>query len=116
MRKPLSPEAEAERIVLALQMVDKYLHRGHSLAVTRSSLSMATGYNDRVVRELLEIARNEGALICNDQDGHGYYLAETEEEIERQYKRDRARALSVLKRLKPYRTALRKGEFRDVSC
>lgn len=114
MSRKLSPEAEAEKTVLALKLVADHLYNGHDMAVTRKWLCHATGYNDRAVRELLEIARENGALVCNDQDGRGYYLAETEEEIARQYKRDRARALSVLARLKPYRQALKKGAYCDA--
>ena len=90
---------------LALKIAGRLRH-GHANAMKRRELAATVGMNDRGVRELLETARDNGVLICNDQDGKGYYLAETVDEIERQYRRDRARALSVLKRLKASRHAL----------
>lgn len=62
---------------------------------------------ERTVRKLIEELRNEGHLICNDQDGQGYYIAETEQEIRRQYRQDCARAMSILRRIKPFRHAIR---------
>ena len=83
------------------------LEHGHNNAVGREVLARRYGLSDRIVREKIEAARDEGVLICNDQDGKGYYLAETVDEIERQYRRDKARALNVLKRLKASRRALK---------
>lgn len=97
---------EEERKALVLD-VTCLLEYGHENARTRSELVRRTGFNDRAVREILEQARDAGWLVCNDQDGKGYYLAIEVDEIERQYKRDRARALSVLKRLRPFRHRLR---------
>ena len=92
-------EAMAEDLV-------KKIPSGQANAVTRAELARLTQLPDRQLRELLEIARDKGHLICNDQDGRGYYLAETIDEIESQYRRDHTRALSILKRLKPFRRAL----------
>ena len=86
--------------------IEWHLHKGRSHAVSRKSLATMTGLSDRQVRDMIEQARANGALICNDQDGHGYYLAETYDEIQRQYSRDYARAISLLVRLKPFREAL----------
>lgn len=83
------------------------LPTGHDNAMTRQKLVASSGINDRKVRELLEQARDAGFLICNDQDGRGYYIAKDDDEVERQYRRDYARAISVLKRLKPFRRHLK---------
>ena len=82
------------------------LMHGKDLANTRQWISMHTGIHDRKVREIIEELRNEGHLICNLQDGNGYFLAETTEEILQQYKQDCNRAMSVLRRVKPFRHAL----------
>lgn len=82
------------------------LKHGKDLANTRQWISMHTGIHDRKVREIIEELRNEGHLICNEQDGSGYYLAETTEEILRQYKQDCNRAMSNLRRTNPFRHAL----------
>lgn len=73
-------------------------------------ISQLTGINERAVRELIEELRGDGHLICNDQDGQGYYLSDDLEDIRRQCARDRARALSVLKRLRPFRRKIREVE------
>lgn len=82
------------------------LKHGRDLANTRQWISMHTGIHDRKVRELIEELRNEGYLICNLQNGSGYYLAETTEEILQQYRQDCNRAMSILRRIKPFRHAL----------
>ena len=67
------------------------------------------GLPDRTVRRLIEEARERGELICNDGDGAGYYMACDIGQIEGQYRKDRARALAVLKRLKTMRRMLREA-------
>ena len=90
------------------------IRMGKDLANTRHWIAMHTGLNDRNVRERIEELRNEGHLICNLQDGNGYFLAENEEDIEQQYLQDYARAMSILKRMKPFRHALREAETADL--
>ena len=75
-------------------------------AISRKTLVAITGIPDREVRERIENARAAGALICNDQDGQGYYLAESREEIQRQLNRDYARLVSLAERMKPFKNAL----------
>ena len=84
-----------------------FIPQGKENAVTRSYLATVLGLPDRTVRRLIEDARNEGAFICND--GEGYFIATEIGEIERQYRVDRARALSTLKRLKAMRRCLRRA-------
>ena len=83
------------------------IRKGAKMANTRSWIAMHTGLSDRVVRERIEELRNEGHLICNPQNGSGYFLADTDEEVERQYRQDCARAMSILRRIKPFRHYLR---------
>ena len=92
------------------RMIRDQLAHGKDLGVTRQWLTMCTGANDRAVRLAIEDLRSEGWLICNDQDGEGYYLALEDQEILRQYRRDCARAMSILKRLKAFRMATREIE------
>lgn len=82
------------------------LKTGKVNAISRKSLANSLGLPDRTVRALIEDARAAGMLICNDQDGHGYYIAETKDEIQQQFNRDYARAMSLLVRMKPFREAL----------
>ena len=103
----------AENFEQVKSLVLEEILRGKEGAVTRHWLWVCSGANDRVVRKAIEELRNEGHLICNDQDGYGYYIAETDEDILRQYRRDCARAVSILKRLKAFRKAARLIEQKE---
>lgn len=69
---------------------------GRENAVTRAELCEKLGKSDRLVRQMIEEARNAGFLICNEQDAKGYFIATTPEEVYAQYNRNRARALSIM--------------------
>lgn len=103
----LSKAEAAELKGLVADMVLMAIPAGRDNAISRQHLAMKTGMNDRAVRECIELLRDEGNFICND--GAGYYIADNLDDIERQYRKDHARALSVLKRLKPFRQALREA-------
>ena len=87
--------------------IERFIPEGKENAISREVLARRLGLTDRQTRKLIEEARDRGVLICNDGDGTGYFLACDLGQIERQYRKDRARALSVLKRLKTMRTMLR---------
>ncbi len=80
---------------------------GRENAVTRAYLRMMTGMSDRAVRKEIEELRNAGLFICNNSDGYGYYISNDLAELQRQYKADTARALSILKRRKYIRNYLK---------
>ena len=69
---------------------------GRENAVTRQQLCEKLGKGDRAVRQMIETARNEGALIINSQDGKGYFMAVSDSDVLAQYNRNKARALSIL--------------------
>lgn len=79
---------------------------GRENAISRDELSQLMGTGDRRTRRLIEQARADGVLICNGQDGRGYWISDDPEELLAQYKQDTARALNVLRRRKPLRKAL----------
>ena len=83
------------------------LRHGKDLANNRFWITMKTGLSDRVVRQRIEELRNEGHLFCNLQNGKGYFIAENDEEVALQYRQDCARAMSILRRIKPFRHYLR---------
>jgi len=87
--------------------ITDHIGNGKMNATTRRELCTVLGVSDRICREMIEKARLDGEFICNDQDGKGYYMAESDEEILRQYRRDYARAMSLLKRLTPLRRKLK---------
>jgi DNA-binding transcriptional regulator LsrR (DeoR family) len=85
--------------------IEECIGIGRENAVTRTELSARTGFPDRTVRRMIAEARDEGVLILNT--GDGYYISNDLREIERQYRMDRSRALSILKRLKTMRHILK---------
>lgn len=85
------------------------LGRGHENARPPKELASVLSINERTLRALLEEARADGFLVCNDMDGKGYYLADSIEDVERQYSRDYGRAMALLVRLKPMRRMLREA-------
>ena len=84
---------------------------GAENATSRAALAVSLGVSDRKMRKLIEIERRNGALILNAQNGAGYYLATIDDldDIERQYKQDTARALSILARRRTMRRILKKA-------
>ena len=83
----------------------EFIPEGRGNAVTRRELSTRLCLPDRKVRRLIAEARERGELILND--GTGYYRSCDIGEVYRQYRTDRRRALSVLRRLKTMRRLLR---------
>lgn len=79
-----------------------------SMARSRKWLVSATKLNDRTVRSCIEAARADGIFIVTAPCG-GYYITDDLDVIERQYRIDRARAISVLRRLKPMRLYLKEN-------
>jgi len=87
-------------------LVASFLGYGKQNAVGRAELASAMGVSDRKMRKLIEEAREDGLVICHDQDGGGYYLADTREELRRQLKRNNSRAMSILRQQKYIRARL----------
>lgn len=94
--------AELEKVMAAIPF-------GRENAVERRELSARLSMGDRRMRKLIEEARAGGAIIINDSDGNGYYQTDDLAEMERQYKQDTSRAMSILQRRKPLRDALKKA-------
>lgn len=83
--------------------------KGKGYAIQKETLCTLTGKKDREVRKFIQKARDEGVMIVNDMDSNGYYISDDLDEIERQYRRDKSRALSILKRLKSMRKILKEN-------
>ena len=86
---------------------------GKDNAISREALAAKLNTTDRRMRQMIEDARNQGVFILNDGDGKGYYQTTDLDEMERSYRSDRARALSILKRQKEMRRTL-KAAGREV--
>ena len=90
-----------------------HLYHGKEAAMSRTALCAALSMPDRQVRDLIEQARREGAIIINLSDGAGYFLSDDPDVWAKQYKQDTHRALSILARRKAIRTRL-KAAGREV--
>lgn len=88
------------------QKVLSLIPTGRENSVTKGYLMTMTGLPDRRLRQCIEDLRNEGNFIINDSNGFGYYISDDLKDLERQYKNDTARALSILKRRKHIRAYL----------
>ena len=74
-----------------------YIAKGRENAVKRDELVRILNLPDRVVRKMIQDARDRGEVILNAQDGAGYYTSDDVGELERQYNTNRRRALSILR-------------------
>lgn len=74
-----------------------FIPRGRENAIRRADLVARLNLPDRKVREMIETARKDGALILNDQTGAGYYVSEDVSELKRQLRSNHNRAMSVLR-------------------
>nr|DAF15934.1 MAG TPA: transcriptional repressor DicA [Caudoviricetes sp.] len=90
--------AETERIAALIP-------HGRRNAISRAELAAAMQTSDRMMRKAVSEAKRQGVMICND--GEGYYQTEELGDLYRQYKRDTARAMSILKARKPMRDVLK---------
>lgn len=91
--------SRAERDVANMGDLISLLPHGKANAIGRDDLARRLQIPDRSVRRIMETLRDRGVMICNDQDGKGYYIACSTDEVERQYRRDLARAKNIMKRL-----------------
>lgn len=94
------------------EMVLSALEYGERNAKTRTQLCCELGMNDRNVRQAIEDARRaeteDGPFIVTAIGGKGYFLTRDAGEIERHYRGERARAMSILVRTKGERRFLKK--------
>lgn len=84
-------------------VVASALGYGKKNAVPREYLAEVLGVSDRQMRKMIEDAKRDGLVVCNDQDDKGYYIADTPEEYGRQYTQTYNRAMSLLVQLKHMR-------------
>lgn len=71
-----------------------YIPVGHKNAISRQQLVMRSGIPDRKIRRAIKESK---CLICNLQDGNGYFIPDTtEESLVRAYRaQEQRRSLSV---------------------
>ena len=79
--------------------------KGRRNAISREDLAAALHTTDRKMRKAVAEAKKQGLMICND--GDGYYQSDELSDLWRQYRRETARAMSILKASKPMREVLK---------
>ena len=82
---------------------------GRENAVTGEILSLRLGISERKVRRAIQTARSEGNIIINAQDGRGYYRSDDIDDMERQYRQNKNRAMSILVQQKYLRRKLKEA-------
>ena len=82
---------------------------GRDKAISREALTELLHTSDRVMRRMIQHAREEGLIILNAQDGSGYFQSADLADMEAQYRQDTARAMAILKRRKHLRRILKEA-------
>ena len=90
-------------------MITEFIPEGAEKAIKREELVEKTGMSDRKVRKAIEEARRTGMIILNE--GDGYYTTDDLNAMYREYKRETARALSILKTRKALRKKLKDAGY-----
>jgi DNA-binding transcriptional regulator LsrR (DeoR family) len=90
-----------------------FIAKGKENAISRQELCTLLNLPDRVVRKLIQEARDRGEVILNDQSGAGYWVSDDEGELKRQYNTNQRRARAILRQQKHIRRRLRALEQRD---
>lgn len=83
-----------------------YIPKGRNNAISRTRLRIQTGLSDRAMREEISQARRCNCII-NLQNGAGYYIPDTGEEIQRFILQETRRAKSIFWCLKGAKKALK---------
>lgn len=81
------------------------LWKGVKYAVPVKEMCYDTGLNDRELRKCVETIRESG--VCVISDSFGYYLPESEEDLERYIRRTEKTARSYFLSLRSAKNALR---------
>lgn len=94
------------------EQLAKLIPFGKENAISCQRLAFTLGLPDRRMREAIEKARADGLMIINLGDGSGYYQTDNLDEIAQQYRKDTARAMSVLSRRKHMRKRLKAAGYK----
>lgn len=80
---------------------------GHLNGIPEGNILMDLGINERKLRKMVQRERMGGALICNEYDVHGYYLAATADEKQRFLRRHMAVIRTLSRECKAFRDDLK---------
>ena len=94
---------------MKIETLVSHIPYGKDKAVSREFLCLLFGMSDREVRRMIHKARDEGHIIINDQKGAGYYRSDDIDDIARQYRQNKRRALAILAQQKYLRSRLKEA-------
>lgn len=90
------------------------LLKGHQNAIRREDLQKRIGIDERKMREVIESLRREGHLILvNASKPFGYFLAETQEEVDQYVAYMRSRIIDEYHVYRSVRNAAKKKFARE---
>lgn len=98
--------------------VEEFIPYGRENAIPRKTLARIVGTSDRTLRKMIELARENGKIIINLQNGTGYYRINTEfqqirlediDDIYHQYNINQSRAMKLLVQQKHLRRILKQA-------
>lgn len=95
--------------------ITDFIGIGRENAVTREQLRLRLNLPDRKIRNMIEEARKDGALIINAQDGAGYYVSDDLGELKRQHRSNHNRAMSILRQNTHLKRKIKELEVNDES-
>lgn len=95
--------AEQKAIV---ELISRTVPFGRENAIKREELARVLQVNDRQARHYIGIARLNGVIVINDQNGDGYFQTDKFEDVVQEYKREKRRVLSIVERMRPLRRVL----------
>lgn len=78
---------------------------GRENAQSKSMLQIKTGYDERIIRKLIEELSTNGLVVCNLQDGKGYYKPDTLEDYDTVIKIESSRANALRRKVYGIKTA-----------
>lgn len=91
--------------------VERYLRShlavGHLNGVPEADILRDLDISERVLRKKVQQERVNGALICNEYDEHGYYIADTAEEKQRFLRRHMSVIRTLSRECKAFRDDLK---------
>ncbi len=90
--------------------ITDFIPTGRENAITRAALAQRLNLPDRTIRNMIEVARKDGALIMNDSSGVGYWQSEDVGELKRQLHSNHSRAMSILVQQKHLRKKIKELE------
>ena len=96
--------AEQKAIV---ELISRTVPFGRENAIKREDLARVLQVNDRQARHYIGIARLNGVIVINDQNGDGYFQTDDVKDLVQQYKQDTNRAMTILQRRKAIRDRLK---------